>query len=155
MNKRGILILALASFILIISTISLANAESYISDDSLKVSVFIDAPSLKINVVEDSIYLGNITKGSVTASKPFNITNTGTADALIQPIVPSSEIFSNLFIANTSSASNSQYQRATEFIGRVGKGDKADFWIRLDLKNYTGTVTGNLSTNLTFIIMSA
>jgi hypothetical protein len=149
-GKKGIVICILL-ILPIVFIIPLENAESYILNDSLNVGVTIDAPVLMINIIEDSIYLGNITKGAVTVSKPFNITNAGTIDALIQPIIPSNEIFSNLFIANSSSAT---YQKATDFIGRVAKGNKEDFWMRLDLKNYTGTITGNLSTNVTFLVMS-
>jgi hypothetical protein len=123
------------------------------SGESLNVNAQIDSPVLIINVVEDSICLGNLTKGYTTGGKPFNITNSGTIDAIIEPIIPTDEIFSNyLMIANSSSAT---YKNASGFMGYVGKGKKEDFWIKLDLTDYTGDITGNLSTNLTFIVMPA
>jgi hypothetical protein len=145
---------AISIFLLIFSIIvivPLTNAGSnYTSDDKLKVGVTIDAPILRINVVEDYVNLGHITKGGITNPRSFNITNTGTIDIKIQPLNITSDIFSNLWIGNSNTTG---YKRIGNFVGNISQGDREDFWIKLDLRDYTGSITGNLSTNITFFVM--
>jgi hypothetical protein len=149
MSKKSVVV----SFLLIslIFTISFGNSASYISNDTLRVGVLIEELTLKINILEDYVYLGNLTKGDITKPKPFNITNIGDIDAIIQPMTPSNDIFSNLYVGNSSTQG---YERIGEYTGKIASGHKGDFWLKLDLKNYTGTITGNLSAEITFLVMS-
>jgi hypothetical protein len=149
MNKKGVVISLL--LISLIFTISFGNSASYISDDTLRVGVLIEEPTLKITILEDYIYLGNLTKGDVTKPKPFNVTNTGTIDAIIQPMISSNDIFSNLYVGNSSTQG---YEKIGEYTGKIASGHREDFWLKLDLRNYTGTITGNLSAEITFLVMS-
>ena len=151
MNKFNEIIFIFLFFSFIISVIPFGNAD--VLNDSINISGTIDAPVLIISIIEDSINLGNITKGYITKSKPFNITNIGTTDATVQVSSDlSDEIFSNLLMGNSSTTG---YKKASEFIGRVSQGDKEDFWIKLDLTNYSGDFTGDFSKQITFTFMPA
>jgi len=128
------------------------------SGEKLGVKVTIEEQELKIKIVEEYVDLGEITKRYITNSSFFNITNKGTVDALIQPVVDSSdEIFSNLMI---SSKKTSGYNLTKNFIGKVPKSstykeeNTESFWIKLNLTEYEGNVTGDLSTDIIFYVMS-
>jgi hypothetical protein len=154
-------VVAIFFFIFLISAsiIPFGNAAtSYTSNDKLTIGANINSPILMISVNEDYLNLGNITPGYITNSKQFNVINEGTADVTIQPQVDSPDgIFSNLFFATSNS---STYKKIGDFTGNISKSsilggtNQEDFWVKLDLKNYNGSVTGNLSTDITFFVMS-
>jgi hypothetical protein len=124
----------------------------YMSDDELEIGVTVNDPILKINVIEDYVNLGNLSRGYETTPKPFNVTNQGTINAIIQPRLKApDEIFSNLYIGTSRTTG---YKIIGNFTGNITKGATSDFWIKLDLTDYKGSIKGNLSTNLTFYVMS-
>jgi hypothetical protein len=152
MNKRGIKIFFLAIIFLFL-IMPLVNSESYTSDETINVSVRITefVPLLRVEIIEDSLYLGEVTKWRETLPKPFNITNTGNIDAYIRPEIIADSIFSNLEI---SKSPGSGYKKIGEFVGKITVDDKEDFWIKLNLKDYSDNFTGYVSTEITFLVMS-
>ncbi len=142
--------------------VPLSNADFL--DEKLNVSITLNQPTLIIEIIEDHVDLGDITKGYVSEARPFNVTNKGTVDATIQPQISSpDEIFSNLWIGATKGGIGTiaGYKKIGEFIGNVSKSstyggeEREDFWIKLNLEDYNGGITGNLVKEVTFWVMPA
>ncbi len=146
------------------------SADVY-SNSTLNVSVDIIEPTVQIEIIPSSVYLGKITKGYATDAlnldNPANITfiNKGDLKISITPTLSSNvnPIFKNLeFNTASCSSTSTSWHSILSWTGlSIDRPDsygssKSDYsCVRLNLKNYNQTINGNesLTTQLTIWVM--
>ena len=136
------------------------SADSY-TNSTLNVSAYVVEPTSSVDISPSTIYLGEITKGYSTGLQNITLTNSGSLDIKIQPVLDSSanSVFQNV---KFGSATCSTWTSIGNWIsGKISKPvnyggvSNYNFCIKLDLGSYTQEITNNqnLSKKITLWIM--
>ncbi|MEM4325876.1 MAG: hypothetical protein QXU40_01080 [Candidatus Pacearchaeota archaeon] len=136
--------------------LNLVSSDEYYNS-TLNLSVFIKEPIALVEISPTSINFGEITKGYVTNFSNVSVINRGDLDIRIKPTLREGapQIFQNLKFSSASCSNwyglgwNSSIISRAEEYGR-GNGERYNFCIRLDLRNYQEEIleSANLSTEL-------
>lgn len=166
-RKRTIIIFIISLVWLVlffIINLPFLNSDEF-SNSTIHLSVNIAEPIAMVNISPNDIYFGEITKGYETAPKNITVTNIGTIDVKITPVLDNGadELFNNLKFASASCSSwynasrwnSSIISHSANYSNR--NGEVYPLCIKLDLTNYESEIIQNktLSANLTFWVMPA
>jgi len=139
-------------------------ADNY-QNSSMSVSVDIIEPVSKIDISPNQIHLGSVTTGYTTDAVKINVTNTGTLDLKIQPMLDSDadDIFRNLVFSNTATCASEttcikieSYSFNLSRPDEIGEETLKSFYLKLDLRNYGEEILhdySNLTTDIIFWVM--
>ena len=144
MNRKRVIIgTILLFFFMLILFFSFAIAGNVMTAEA---DIYVPADIVSIEV-QDYAYLGNITVGqnSETVKVKVYINNTGNVNVTVTPqLVDSNEnLFKNLYFARITTV---PYQKIGVWSINISKPSsggvrKEDFWMKLDLGDYTGEIT--------------
>lgn len=133
------LFFALFGSVLLVSGTDTTTFEADVSGSTISISV------------PDSVFFGNISKGQeVRTTGKIKVNNTGNVAIIVTPeLVDSSEdVFSNLYFSFLASG---PYIRIGDFSFNIsapptqGSITSEDFYAKLDLKNYTGSLPSGIN----------
>ena len=141
-------------------------ADNY-ENSTVKISVDIVEPFSKIEISPSQIDLGSVTKGYATEAIKINVTNKGTLDLKIQPMLKedANRIFENLVFSSTATCASENtcikignYSFDLNRPNEIGDSTMKSFYLKLDLRDYnkeiSSDLSGELSTDLVFWVMS-
>lgn len=155
--KKLALLLILLSFFPLIFADELHNS-------TLFVSAKLKEPIAKIRISPSFIDFGEITRGYETDVKNITITNIGTMDLRIKPVLSSGsdEIFKNVRFSSASCSSFSSYESfSSAIIDKPKKyeevGESYNICLKLDLKSYKEEIPfeRNASGSIVFWVIPA
>jgi hypothetical protein len=159
-----ILLVWLVLFLSFILNLPILNSDEF-SNSTMKVSANLVEPIAMVNISPDNIFLGEITRGYETEYKNITITNIGTMDVKVSPILDENTdiVFQNLKFASSTCSSwayishwnSSMISHSKNYTNK--NGGVYNFCIKLDLTDYDNVILNNknLSANVTFWIMPA
>jgi len=135
-----------------------------LQNSSLKVSVNLTEPFAMVSISPGEINLGEITRDYESEPRNISVVNIGTMDVKISPVLDDSsdEVFNYIKLSSASCSSwtslgkwnSSIISHSQNYSSR--NGEVYNFCMKLDLTNYTKTITPrNPSTNLIIWVMPA
>ena len=135
-------------------------------NSTLAVSVNVVEPFSKIEISPAQIDLGSVTKGYATDAVKINVTNTGTLDLKIQPVLAddANDIFQNLVFSSSATCASpttcikiGNYSFDLDRPSTIGDSTMKSFYLKLDLRDYGKPIpldqSGELNTNVIFWVM--
>lgn len=141
---------------------SFASASWEKSDQSTNITIELLEPVLKIEIMNDTLNMGNLTKGFVSDEQKITIRNSGTMDAIVRPeISTKNEISEYLLVSN--STTDAYFKKISDQVFNLsvkkptsqGGYKDTSMYFKLDLTDYEGNQIGNITTNIIFWVMPA
>lgn len=109
---------------------------------------------LMIDVDNDSIHFGNLSRGQVSSAHKICVNNTGTEDAVVTPELSDDYdglIFDYIYVKRYGD-SDSTYKPIGQFNATINHESSRCLWFRLDLSDYTEPIYADIighNTNIT------
>ena len=159
MKKEIVVIVALVILGFIVLSVS---ADSDSETMTIEADIFTQPPLVVSIEVPDYVFLGNVSVGKTNNNKTkVYVNNTGTANIIITPQVKnlSDDIVNYLYFQRRVADSWKQIGNFSFGINASTTGGKEDeyFYMKLDLKDYNGTIDQDIigyQTDIKFVAMS-